>query len=291
MTKFYINNSSLPLLTCSRRYYLTVGRGLKLPPGGNKFTTIGLAFHELMAAAKNGESTAIKGLTPPDESTFMAKITPTQRAQVAMLAEKILTEHPEMFGEDSLRERWFEIPLADTAGEPSHQPVLCGTIDHILYDPADDAAIITDYKSTAKPLDAGLESSYTLTFQRWFYIISAGLDDTLPDNIKLALSKDRIKFRYCFANYETNTYLLQTPEWVDVNELAKARELLMDKVLLAQAIVSTPTLAIPDGVTTGACYSCAFKSICLAKNPADAQAFMDNWYLGYKPYYPRHDDK
>jgi len=243
-----------------------------------------------MADAKTGVSTAIKGLMPPDEHSFMFKITATQRAQVAQLAEKILTEHPEMFGPDALRERWFEIPLSDF-DPAARQPVLCGTIDHILYDQTEDAAIITDYKSTAKPLDLALESSYALTFQRWFYIIAASLDDSLPDNIKSAIAKDRIKFRYCFANYETNTYLLQTPEWVNVLDLAKARELLMDKILLAQAIVSNPALAIPDGTTTGACYSCAFRSICLAKNPADAQAFMDNWCLGYKPYYPRHDDK
>jgi hypothetical protein len=289
MSSFYVNNSSLPITTCAKRYYLTVGRGLKTPPGGSKYTTIGLAFHDLMAEAKVGESTGAKGLIAPPDGSFLSKITSVQRAQVALLAEKILTEHPEMFGPDTIRERWFEIPL-DVPG-PDLRPVLCGTIDHIMYDPAEDAVIITDYKSTAKPLDTSLETSYQLTFQRWFYMIAAELDDSLPDNIKAAIKAGRLKFRYCFANYETNTYLLQTPEWVSIPDLDRARVMLMDKILLAQAIVSHPELAIPEGTMNGACFSCPFKSICAARTLEESKQLEDNWFLGYKPYYPRHDDK
>ncbi len=285
MKHFYVNNSSLPYLNCSLQYSLTVGHELVRPPWGNTYTAIGLAFHELIQNAKPGESLALKGLLPADPKTKLGAIAPADRAKVALIAQRILDEHPEMYGPDAMRETWFDIPL-DYPGEPV--PRLCGTIDHRMIDPADGSLIITDYKTTKKPITEDLAVSYRLSFQRWFYIIGTLLDDTLPAQMLSAVNELKVKFRYCFVAYETNEYLLQPAELINVDELNAARRLLLDKVGLAQAIIRDPELAVPDGVMNNSCFTCPFKLICLS-SAEDRPKHIENWYLGKKPYYPKHD--
>ncbi len=283
MDKFYLNNSSLPYLNCSLQYYLTVRKGLTRPPWSNTYLAIGLAFHELMQQAKVGDQLALKGLLPPEDGTKFAAISPADRAKVAIVADKLLREHPEMYGPDSLRESWFTIELP-FPGKPV--PHLCGTVDHRML--IDDTLVITDYKTTKKKLDADLAASYQLTFQRWFYIIATLLDESLPPLYRAAADNLKIAFRYCFVSYDTAEYILQPVELINIDELHAARKLLADKVGLAQAILADETLAVPEGITNGACYSCPFKLICLS--PAeDRVKHIDNWYLGNKPYYPKHD--
>jgi hypothetical protein len=212
--------------------------------------------------------------------------------QYAQLAQQIYDEHPEMFTAGHQRELHFEYQLGDDSHWPSPMdipilPIRTGTIDLLTLSP-DGYVDITDYKTTSKPIDGGLLSSYKLSSQRHFYTLALYYLTTLPPDFQSAIREHRIRFRYCFVNAEKNQYYLQAPALVDVNELQVFARLFNEKALYAAAIHADSTLAVKEGILNNSCWKCPFTSICLAD---DESSMIASWPYGTKPYNPNHQDE
>jgi len=290
MSTFYLNNSSLPWLTCAKQYHLRVVLGLQPPPGGNKYTAGGLAFHKMMQLVGTEAIPNITSAVLFNRANLHDKIKsiPEPLAlQYAQLAQQIYDEHPEMFSAGHRRELHFEYQCSDdTQLDGEIGATRTGTIDLLTLSP-DGFVDITDYKTTSKPIDGGLLSSYKLSSQRHFYTLALYYLD-LPEAFKSAIAEHRIRFRYCFVNAEKNQYYLQPPALVDINELQVFARLFNEKALYAAAIHADPTLAVKEGILNNSCWKCPFTSICLAD---DESSMIASWPYGTKTYNPNHQDE
>lgn len=288
---FYLNNSSLPWLTCAKQYHLRVVQGLNPPPGGNKYTSGGLAFHKMMQLVGTAEIPNITSAVLFNRANLHEKIRsiPEPLAlQYAQLAQQIYDEHPEMFSAGHQRELHFEYQFEDDISfDTDIRAVRTGTIDLLTLSP-DGFVDITDYKTTSKPIDGGLISSYKLSSQRHFYTLALYYLTTLPPDFQSAIKEHRIRFRYCFVNADKNQYYLQAPALVDINELKIFAQLFNEKALYAAAIHADPTLAVKEGILNNSCWKCPFTSICLAD---DESQMISSWPYGNKPYNPNHQDE
>lgn len=293
---FYLNNSSLPWLACAKQYHLRVVKGLLPPPGGNKYTAGGLAFHKMMQLVGTPECPNINTAVLFNRANLHDKIRsiPEPLAlQYAQLAQQIYDEHPELYVAGMhLREFQFQYQLdADIyrdvfLNDQYAQATRTGTIDLITLT-ADGFVDILDYKTTSKPLDGTLINSYKLSSQRHFYTLALYHAD-LPQPYKDAISQHRLRFRYLFVHAEKNQYFLQAPVLIDLKELEIFARLFNEKALYAAAIHADPTLAVKEGILSGLCWKCPFSSICLAD---DEDYLVTNWPYGNKPYNPSHQDE
>lgn len=293
---FYFNNSSLPWLTCAKQYDFRVVKGLLPPPGGNKYTAGGLAFHKMMQLVGTPDCPNINTSVLFNRANLHEKIRsiPEPLAlQYAQLAQQIYDEHPELYLPGShLREFQFGYQLEQDrfhnyeARQEPVQATRTGTIDLITLTP-DGFVDILDYKTTSKPLDGSLINSYKLSSQRHFYTLALYHAD-LPSQYKEAISQHRLRFHYLFVHAEKNQYFLQPPALVDLKELEGFALLFNEKALYAAAIHADPTLAVKEGILSGLCWKCPFSSICLAD---DEEYLINNWPYGSKPYNPSHQDE
>lgn len=293
---FFLNNSSLPWLACAKQYHLRVVKGLLPPPGGNRYTSGGLAFHKMMQLVGTEACPNINTAVLFNRANLHDKIKsiPEPLAlQYAQLAQQIYDEHPELYVAGShLREFQFQYEYPDD--KPWQLPNLplpfiatrTGTIDLITLTP-DGFVDILDYKTTSKLLDGSLINSYKLSSQRHFYTLALYHAD-LPPPYKEAIQQHRLRFRYLFVHAEKNQYFLQQPALVDLKELEIFARLFNEKALYAAAIHSDPSLAVKEGILSGLCWRCPFSSICLAD---DEDYLINNWPYGSKPYNPSHQDE
>lgn len=287
MNTFHFNNSSLSYLSCAKRYYFQVVKGLKPPPGGNKYTKAGLAFHKMMQLIGGPDYPSMtmaamfsKDKLPP----LVTSVPEAQQLTLANACDKIFNEHPELFQEGSLREHWFEYQLREEFCVKDWVAGPCGTIDNISI--INGTLVLTDYKTTSKPIDPALVSAYKLTSQRFFYQLAALIID-LPESFAALRDSLSIAWRYCYVHAETGDYYLEEPQLLNVNELTYFRGLIYDKAILAAALHADSTLALKEGILTGQCWKCPFSQICLA---ADEEAAVQSWYYGSQPYNPKHDE-
>ena len=292
MKTFHFNNSSLQYLSCARRYYYQVVKGLLPPPGGNKYTAAGLGFHKMMqlVGTDGWASVALRVMT--DETNIppsIKKLPMPQRLQLAGTADRIFQQHPELFQPNSLREHWFSFTLNEDFGQPLLDGEMCaaapcGTIDNLSI--ISDTLVLTDYKTTSKPIDPALTAGYKLTSQRFFYQMAA-LVMELPKEMAILRDSLKVAWRYCYVQVESGDYYLEEPQLFDEYQLQHFRGLILDKAILAAAIHADPNLAVKEGILTGQCWKCPYSSICLA---ADEEAAMQSWYYGSQPYNPKHDE-
>lgn len=293
---FYLNNSSLPWLACAKQYYLRVVKGLLPPPGGNRYTAGGLAFHKMMQLVGTPDcpniNTAVL-FNLKNQHDKIKNIPEPLALQYAQLAQQIYEEHSELFPPLShLREFRFEYRHTDDHyfksddDAISTQATRTGTIDLITLTP-DGFVDILDYKTTSKPLDGNLINSYKLSSQRHFYTLALYHAD-LPPSYKEAIQQHRVRFRYLFVHAEKNQYFLQSPVLVDLKELEVFARLFNEKALYAAAIHADSSLAVKEGILSGLCWRCPFSSICLAE---DEEYLINNWPYGSKPYNPSHQDE
>ena len=136
---FYLNNSSLPWLTCAKQYHLRVVQGLSPPPGGNKYTAGGLAFHKMMQLVGTEACPSITSALLFSFKSQHPKITaiPEPLAlQYAQLAQQIYDEHQEMFSAEHQRELHFEYQFEDDVSfNTDIRAVRTGTIDLLTLSP------------------------------------------------------------------------------------------------------------------------------------------------------------
>lgn len=288
MPKFYFNNSSLPILACSKQYEYRVIRGLAPPPGGNKYTTAGVVFHRVMQTIGPGSNyTLTAAMTPDKLPDFFRKVPIVQQLQIAQTAEQLYTAEPHLFTTPHVRELYFEYELPDLPGV-----IWCGTIDLLTL--ADNGwVVITDYKTTAKPIDGQLVTSYALTSQRPFYLagvcaLASLHPEALPAEMIDPILSLKLAFRYCFVNVEKNQYVLQQPQPISEPEMDMFIRLFDEKARYAAALHEAPDLAVKEGMLSGICWKCPYQQLCLAQ---DEEAAASQWPYGTKPYTGRHDEQ
>lgn len=291
MSKFYVNNSSFPYLACSRQYYFRVVKGLKQPPGGNKYTPLGLAFHEVMKgkAERTIGNVSLDLILEVKNSTnippLMAKLpAKASQIQIAMMADRVFDENQPIYADCKAEYEFVTACADDTATAPD--ALRAGTIDLLSFDASADRLDIIDYKTTSKPIDGNLMRNYKLSSQRFFYLSALyDIADTLPAHYADAIRNHRVGFRYCYVSMEKPEYVLEPPSLVDLTELHTFRKLFQERIILAQALHDDHSLAVPEGILSGLCWKCPFAPIC-------AGAYTeDSWPYGQAPYTHKHDNE
>lgn len=292
--KFYFNNSSVPLLACSRQYKYTVIDGAVPSPNKIRAFKIGLTFHHFMKliGTPGHDLITLMGndkLWHPDSAGLDRSFI----LQLAVAADRMHTEHPELFA-DCIRERFFEVP-AITDDKDLIQPIDCGTGDLLSYVSADRTVYITDYKTTSEPIDGSLVNKYNLSSQRFFYemkYVDMAADpnnNTLPPHYKDAINNQRLKFGYWFYSHKTDADFLCPHTYTNFKRLAEFRALFDEKRELASYLHLNPDQTAKEGVVLNLCRYCAYTSICgLHDEKLEAEQFA-KWPYGFKPYYPKHE--
>lgn len=282
---FYLNNSAFPILACAQQYVYRCVTGLKPPPGGNKYLATGIAFHKMMQIVGTEACPNIQlALLFGDKSKLHPSITAIPEAtqlQLAALAQRIYTEHPNLFN-NSKRELHFEYSYPE---DPS-STIRTGTIDLLTYDESSDTVILTDYKTTAKPIDGALITNYNLSSQRFYYLLAAYYFTDLPPAWQSAIANHRLAWRYCFVAYEKDQYHLAEPALVDLPELETFARLFNEKAQYAAALHDDPSLAVKEGILSGQCWKCPYTALCTTAEPN-----LDAWPYGRAEYNPKHQDE
>lgn len=288
--QFYLNNSSLPILACSMQYNYRVVKGLKPPPGGNKYTPLGLAFHQAIQhkAEKKVDNLSLlllldskSALIPP---RLAALTNEADRLHIGMMADRVYNEYQSIYA-DCKTEHEFVSTSPDDAGLPV-TPLRAGTIDLLSYDAQAERLDVIDYKTTSKPIDGQLFRNYQLSAQRWYYM--AGLQliaDSLPDHYRDAINSARFGFRYIYVSMVKPETVIQPPSLVDINELNAFRRQFAEKAYLASHLHADESLAVREGILSGLCWKCPFANICAGVYTEDS------WPYGRAPYTHKHDNE
>lgn len=297
----YFNNSGLDELACPRRYLYRVIKGartLKSPE-----LSIGKIFHAFMRDVKPGESIfdLLTLRAPPEGSKDLS---PTTLHTLADLACQLAAQ-PNVFHPIHYRELFFSFDNTEAVRSLSPYPFpaeltlnYCGTTDVLSYDPEEDCAVVTDYKTTKKDMNAEFYTSYSLKSQPFFYILALikaaalGLLPNVDKAILLALMRRRVKFRYIFVNYVRQSYDVRIPQYLNDATLEAMEKSFEEKAALAAFLHCNPTfqVASKDGMFSNHCYFCAFKRVCALQDPQAEEDAMEKWPLGFATYNPQNYD-
>jgi hypothetical protein len=296
MKQIPLNNSSLEDMACTRRYVYRVVLGAVVPPEIK--LRYGKLFHAYM-----------EHITDDDVSMFMAPVmgsnnfgpkwaTPvftelrkdisdTIQMQLAMWACHVR----DLLG-DSLRQGKREGFFRGTY-DHLRTVDLVGTIDLIHYDTANQLAVISDYKTTGKPISAATLLLYQLKSQLFFYATVKRM--LLPKDrdlspLELAIFQGRIGRRYILINYTAKTpdaaIHVGAVDPIHQDVLAEFEQLIHEKAALASFLHQHPDLSTKDGMSNGACYFCPYKQVCALNNPGEEKRAIERWPYGFAPYDP-----
>jgi len=291
----YLNNSSLEYLGCTRRYVYQVVRGAVVPK--EMPLHIGTLFHAYMRDISSGDA-AITLAGPLAVNRFAAEKAnvPDENIQLVLADLACQARDQIALADDTTnREMWFEFPITVTIdGEPVDVTV-AGTSD--LRSLEAGHACISDYKTTKKKIDADLLVNYSLKSQLFFYAASMHLlrslgrvaTDKMSDFWD-AVKVGAISRRYIYASYTQKKVMVGAPEPISSDTLNQFIRLIDEKAHLAAYLHKYPERSTKDGMTTGGCYWCPFKSICTLHEPRLEARAIDAWYLGFQPYNPKHYD-
>lgn len=296
------NNSSLADLACSRRYVYTVVKGAVIPP---KIEFVyGKLFHKYMqlidesdiAIFMQGPMTAPKWSTP-EVMALRANVSDQMQLALAVLA----CATRDRLADDirtGIREGFFHTKFTPDSEAPGDVDP-CGTVDLENYLEDSRCVLITDYKTTGKPITADLILSYRLKSQLFFYAVCHVLrrkqqgqnTSELHDKIYDAIINGRIMRRYVLVSYKDPTNLnksivVDQPELIHQDVFDEFFRMMVEKAHLASFLWQHPELSNKEGMSNGACFFCAFKSICSLHNPLAEKQAIEKWQYGFKPYDP-----
>lgn len=296
------NNSSLSYLGCSRQYVYKVVRGAVEPP---KIEFIyGKLFHKYMqlidetdiAIFMQGPMCSPKWSTP---EVMALKTNVPDQMQLALAVLACATRgRIQQDISTGIREGFFHTKFPKDANAPDDVDP-CGTVDLENYLEDSRCVLITDYKTTGKHITADLLLSYRLKSQLFFYAVCHVLrrkqlgrqNSELYDKIYDAIINGRIMRRYVLVSYKDPTnlnksILVDQPELIHQDVFDEFFRLMIEKAHYAKFLWEHPELSTKEGMATGACYFCSFKSICSLHNPLAEKQAIDKWQYGFKTYDP-----
>jgi hypothetical protein len=299
--KIPFNNSSLDYLGCSRRYVYRVIMGAVEPPKIE--FQYGKLFHRFMqeiddtdiAIFMQGPMCSPKWSTP-DILALKANVPPNMQLALAVLAcatrDKL---QPDI--NNGIREGFFTTKFPTDAGVPDELDP-CGTVDLENYHESSRCVVLTDYKTTHKPITADLILSYRLKSQLFFYAVchvfkrklNPRLNSELMDKIYDAIVNGRIMRRYVIVSYKDPTsdkaIYVDTPELIHQDVFDEFYRLMIEKAHLAKFLWEHPETSTKEGMATNGCFFCPFKTVCALHNPLAEKDAIKKWQYGFKPYDP-----
>ena len=284
-----LDNSAFNLLSCRRRFQLTVVNGCV--QSHNQFSEFGDAFHCVQENISLGH-TQDYGLTCALERT--------PKVNVAKLLETITLYNlnsnrlpPAVVIND---QRMVEFKFCNRYGSYITEKGdnididLVGTIDHITWE--DGIVGIYDYKTVAsfKEIDRKKKvDEYALRFQLPFYLYNLLLAPEIPEEMKEAIKDGRYKCGIMFIfyqltppTYQLTTYPPYSPDFI-YNEIPLIINQKIKDAIKIYELGNDP--APHDGMCVdAACTFCAYKPACLHMGSEKAQEFLDRF--DHKPYNP-----
>lgn len=304
----YFNNSSLPSLTCPRRYVLTHAKGLRYARSDSQ--QLGTAFHHYMKVIDDTDQLSTLIMFPskqPPARTLKA----VAEHHLARLATIALRVHAQL-GPAAVREQFFKIntaaKLLSFTLPDTHTLDDTGTLDRadrLRLGMHGEYLVITDYKTTHKNLSSGdFHMGYKLTSQFLFYATAlryAARTNQLPESyaeFKDLLLDNRIAARHVFVNHtdkaaerpEKDQIMILDPVIFSAEQLDEFELLFSQKRDLAVFLHLNPHLARKEGMLVGGCWGCPFQSICVLGNELAENNAIENWPLGRSTYDPTHQN-
>lgn len=292
---FYLNNSSFGYLACTLRYKRIVVDGCKLPRKSKPELLGGSLFHDIMRQVDDRHD--FNYFTVVKHPAHWDEVNPNLAVRYAILADQIYGKHKDWFI-DCVREKSCEFVYTRVTHKDKELEVRFNfTPDLISYDSGEHVVTIRDYKTTGKPINGDLFTSYALKSQPFSYtmgLIWGAIIEGNPLSLHPAwidaIKNQRVKFGYVFVNAsigDNGTFVVQPAHYVDTNVLARFRRDFSEKVALAAALHAEPELASKEGIFADACTFCEFRTVCAMNDTDREEQAMKAWPLGWKPYDPR----
>jgi len=294
MTEFFLDNSSLESLVCTRRYVLHVVFGLKRPPEPS--LRYGKLFHLYMKYIDESDLAIFMAPPLPSADKWNTPELLEARAQIPDTIQMQLAIHAcairDRLGaqlSQGVREGFYQFPHPRIPGA-----IVCGTID--LRSERQPWVLLTDYKSTGKPITGDLLQSYQLKSQMFFYAstkrmharIKAGNKEPLSP-VDIAYLEGNVQRQYIIASYKSNdAHAVNIGEIEPIHQdvLDEYDALIEEKASLARYLHDNPEKSTRDGMTNDGCRFCPYKSICSLNNPQKEQHAIKQWAYGYGKYDP-----
>ena len=293
MTEFYLDNSSLEEMVCTRRYVLRVVYGLRRPPEPS--LRYGKLFHLFMKYIEDSDLAIFMAPPLPLADKWNTPEFQEARAQIPDLIQMQLAIHACTIRDQlgpvlsaGVREGFYSFPHPTIPG-----CIVCGTLD-LRYLEAPWIRVI-DYKSTGKPISGDLLLSYKLKSQMFFYAATKRMQARLRLDSNCLSGTDRafldgnVRRQYVIASYKSNDpHSVNLGEVEDVHQdvLDEFDALITEKAHLARFLHDHPEKSTRDGMTNDGCRFCPFKSICSLNNPQKELHAINNWPYGTAKYDP-----
>lgn len=274
MNQFYFDNSSLNEIACGRRYLYRCVRGLNQPPV-EAFAS-GALFHAMMRDITPSDTEVTLMLPGMGGERWQAErqnVTVDKQNSCAILAVRA-RDALDLYNLPGLeREMWFEFSGSDIGAHPAAR--ICGTID--VRSTRSDGFLLTDYKTTSKPITADSVRAYVLSSQMPFYAMAIR---------HIFNPRATIYARYVFANLATTFLVVQEPWLVTEDRIEHITKMVREKSQLAALYHEHPETAYPDGGTFGHCRYCSFGTLCEQLSHGSRELAALNWPHGHAPYNP-----
>lgn len=264
-----IDNSALKLLSCRRRFQLTVIEGRHSP--GDTSLYFGSAVHKLLEWLDLGEDP----VTLPEKLQEYIGDTNVDIGKVFTLVTLYRLSKklppPIMLNDRPAVEVKFSFPYANIIGANNEliNVNLVGTIDRIYIDDRSDILVIQDYKTSAS-CGYGKKTvmdEYDLDFQVPFYLWCLLNSGILPASYKDYLENRRYRLEIHFLFHNETPPDFKTYIHGPFPEDFLSREvpsILNSKLRDALAVAQLTTIAPHDGMTVyKACTYCPFRPACL----------------------------
>lgn len=284
-----LDNSALEEMVCSRRYVYRCVMGANKP--SEPSLRYGKLFHAYMKYIDNSDLSIFMAgaLLAPKWNTdefkeLRQQIPDTIQLQLAVHACTVFSLLEEEL-KTSKREGFFRYPHPMVEGVD-----ICGTMDLRGYrEPG--RVLITDYKTTGKPINGDLLMSYKLKSQLFFYAVASmyGLDPKDNSLAADAIRKGLISRRYIIVNYKDNSkhgVHIGEIEPIHIDVLKEFESFIHEKALVAKFLHEHPEASTRDGMSNGGCFFCPYKSVCSKHDPTAEANAIKAWPYGFSPYNP-----
>lgn len=262
-----LDNSALSLLSCKRKFQLTVLEGRK--PPGNQFSDFGNAFHKAVELIDQGLDAsaayheATKDVGRIDKLQLLTLLTCFKATQKLPPAITIQDKPAIEF-----KFKWFYGSYVTEQGKKV-DIWLCGTIDRIYLD--GETLVFLDFKTAADYSDSSQKSKqeeYVLAFQLPWYVWNMLKSGLLPQEYIDKINNHQYRIEILLAFYTPSPPVFKKVTHGPFNDHFLHHEIpliINNKIKDAINITQLGNQVAPhDGMTVyKACTYCAFRAGCL----------------------------
>lgn len=278
-----LDNSAISLLSCRRKFQLTVVNGLA--PPSNTFSEFGDAFHkaieilDMKGTADDAIAEAVKRNPKVNKVQLITAITCFHA--VTKLPPAILIDDKPAI---ELKFKYLYGSFPTETGQLVNV-YLAGTIDRIYIDPKTDTLCILDYKTAADFTTAKQQekiNEYNLAFQLPFYMYAVIKSGILPAQYLEHIANHRYRTEILFVFYTNSPPTIQKVSYNTFNDHFLYHEvplIINHKINDAIKVINLKnTIAPHDGMCVyKACTYCAYKPACLSMGTEKEIEYLDRF--------------